>query len=203
MRCPFCNQDNTRVVDSRPVEDTNSIRRRRLCDACGKRFTTYEKVETIPLTVIKKDQNRESYKRSKIQDGVLRACYKRPIPIERVEEMIDSIEGDIFRSEDREISSTKIGEIVMEHLKDLDAVAYVRFASVYREFKDVSTFMAGGVGGGGRHVVRLHRAVHQDCHALHTRPIAIRGGTGAGGGCRGGVQPRGGEDDGCTFRPFR
>ncbi len=127
MRCPFCNQDNTRVVDSRPVEDTNSIRRRRLCDACGKRFTTYEKVETIPLTVIKKDQNRESY--------------KRPIPIERVEEMIDSIEGDIFRSEDREISSTKIGEIVMEHLKDLDAVAYVRFASVYREFKDVSTFM--------------------------------------------------------------
>ena len=141
MRCPFCNQDNTRVVDSRPVEDTNSIRRRRLCDACGKRFTTYEKVETIPLTVIKKDQNRESYKRSKIQDGVLRACYKRPIPIERVEEMIDSIEGDIFRSEDREISSTKIGEIVMEHLKDLDAVAYVRFASVYREFKDVSTFM--------------------------------------------------------------
>ena len=110
-------------------------------DACGKRFTTYEKVETIPLTVIKKDQNRESYKRSKIQDGVLRACYKRPIPIERVEEMIDSIEGDIFRSEDREISSTKIGEIVMEHLKDLDAVAYVRFASVYREFKDVSTFM--------------------------------------------------------------
>lgn len=141
VRCPFCNQDNTRVVDSRPVEDTNSIRRRRLCDACGKRFTTYEKVETIPLTVIKKDQNRESYKRSKIQDGVLRACYKRPIPIERVEEMIDSIEGDIFRSEDREISSTKIGEIVMEHLKDLDAVAYVRFASVYREFKDVSTFM--------------------------------------------------------------
>lgn len=141
MRCPFCNQDNTRVVDSRPVEDTNSIRRRRLCDACGKRFTTYEKVETIPLAVIKKDQNRESYKRSKIQDGVLRACYKRPIPIERVEEMIDSIEGDIFRSEDREISSTKIGEIVMEHLKDLDAVAYVRFASVYREFKDVSTFM--------------------------------------------------------------
>lgn len=107
MRCPFCNQDNTRVVDSRPVEDTNSIRRRRLCDACGKRFTTYEKVETIPLTVIKKDQNRESYKRSKIQDGVLRACYKRPIPIERVEEMIDSIEGDIFRSEDREISSTQ------------------------------------------------------------------------------------------------
>lgn len=141
MRCPYCNQDNTKVVDSRPVEDTNSIRRRRMCDACGKRFTTYEKVETIPLSVIKKDQNREQYDRSKIQAGILRACYKRPIPIEKIEEIIDSIEGEIFHTEEREIASTKIGEIVMEHLKDLDAVAYVRFASVYREFKDVSTFM--------------------------------------------------------------
>lgn len=142
MKCPFCNQDNTRVVDSRPVEDTNSIRRRRLCDACGKRFTTYEKVETIPLSVIKKDQTREQYDRSKIQDGILRACYKRPVPMEQIEEMIDSIEADIFSAEDREISSTKIGEIVMDHLRTLDAVAYVRFASVYREFKDVETFMA-------------------------------------------------------------
>ena len=159
MRCPYCGNPDTRVIDSRPAEDKSSIRRRRSCDECGKRFTTYEKVETIPLIVIKKDNNREQYQRSKIengvlsacykrpvpadqiQDGVLRACYKRPIPIERVEEMIDSIEGDIFRSEDREISSTKIGEIVMEHLKDLDAVAYVRFASVYREFKDANTFM--------------------------------------------------------------
>ena len=141
VKCPFCSQDNTRVVDSRPVEDTNSIRRRRLCDACGRRFTTYEKVETIPLTVIKKDQNREQYSRSKIQDGILRACYKRPISIEKIEEMMDSSEGDIFNTEEREIASTKIGEIVMEHLKGLDAVAYVRFASVYREFKDVSTFM--------------------------------------------------------------
>lgn len=141
MKCPFCNQDNTRVVDSRPVEDTNSIRRRRLCDACGRRFTTYERVETIPLTVIKKDQNREQYSRKKIQDGVLRACYKRPISIEKIEEMLDSIEGEIFNEEEREISSTKIGEIVMAHLKRLDAVAYVRFASVYREFKDVSTFL--------------------------------------------------------------
>ena len=140
MKCPFCNQDNTRVVDSRPVEDTNSIRRRRLCDACGRRFTTYERVETIPLTVIKKDQNREQYSRKKIQDGVLRACYKRPISIEKIEEMLDSIEGEIFNEEEREISSTKIGEIVMAHLKKLDAVAYVRFASVYREFKDVNTF---------------------------------------------------------------
>ena len=141
MRCPFCNQDNSKVVDSRPVEDTNSIRRRRMCESCGKRFTTYEKVETIPLSVIKKDQTREQYDRAKIQDGILRACYKRPIPIEKIEMTMDSIEGDIFDSADREIASTRIGEIVMEHLKDLDAVAYVRFASVYSEFKDVSTFM--------------------------------------------------------------
>ena len=141
MRCPFCNQDNSKVVDSRPVEDTNSIRRRRMCESCGKRFTTYEEVETIPLSVIKKDQTREQYDRAKIQDGILRACYKRPIPIEKIEMTMDSIEGDIFDSADREIASTRIGEIVMEHLKDLDAVAYVRFASVYREFKDVSTFM--------------------------------------------------------------
>ena len=141
MRCPFCNQDNSKVVDSRPVEDTNSIRRRRMCESCGKRFTTYEKVETIPLSVIKKDQTREQYDRAKIQDGILRACYKRPIPIEKIEMTMDSIEGDTFDSADREIASTRIGEIVMEHLKDLDAVAYVRFASVYREFKDVSTFM--------------------------------------------------------------
>ena len=141
MRCPFCNQDNSKVVDSRPVEDTNSIRRRRMCESCGKRFPTYEKVETIPLSVIKKDQTREQYDRAKIQDGILRACYKRPIPIEKIEMTMDSIEGDIFDSADREIPSTRIGKIVMEHLKDLDAVAYVRFASVYREFKDVSTFM--------------------------------------------------------------
>ncbi len=141
VRCPFCNKDNTRVVDSRPVEDTNSIRRRRMCDVCGRRFTTYEKVETIPLNVIKKDQTREQYSRAKLQDGVLRACYKRPIPIDKIEEMIDAIEGDIFNSEEKEISSTRIGEIVMDHLRKVDGVAYVRFASVYREFKDVSTFM--------------------------------------------------------------
>ncbi|MCF0133957.1 MAG: transcriptional repressor NrdR [Blautia sp.] len=141
MKCPYCNQDNTRVVDSRPVEDTNSIRRRRMCDICGKRFTTYEKIETIPLTVVKKDQNRQNYDRRKIQDGILRACYKRPIAVEKVESMMDSIEGEIFATEEKEISSTRIGEIVMDHLKDLDAVAYVRFASVYREFKDVGTFL--------------------------------------------------------------
>ncbi len=141
MRCPFCNSEKIGVVDSRKVEDINGIRRRRLCEACGKRFTTYEKVETIPLTVIKKDQTREQYSRTKVQDGVLRACYKRPVPIEKIEEMLDSIEGEIFGSDDKEISSKRIGEIVMEHLQRLDAVAYVRFASVYRDFKDVSTFM--------------------------------------------------------------
>ena len=141
MRCPYCNQDNTRVVDSRPLEENNSIRRRRMCDACGKRFTTYEKVETIPLIVIKKDQNREQYERSKIEAGILRACYKRPVPVEKINSTIDAIEGKIFNTEEREISSTRIGEIVMEELKNLDAVAYVRFASVYREFKDVNTFM--------------------------------------------------------------
>lgn len=141
MKCPFCNQDNTRVVDSRPVEDTNSIRRRRMCDVCGKRFTTYEKVEAIPLTVIKKDESREQFDRSKIRGGIVRACYKRPISVEQIDAVVDAIETEVFNTEDREIPSTFIGEIVMEHLKKLDAVAYVRFASVYREFKDVNTFM--------------------------------------------------------------
>ena len=141
MRCMYCGHIDSKVVDSRSTDDGTAIRRRRECLNCGKRFTTYEKVETIPLSVIKKDQTREPYDRAKIQGGILRACYKRPIPVEKIEMTIDSIEGDIFDSADREIPSTRIGEIVMEHLKDLDAVAYVRFASVYREFKDVSTFM--------------------------------------------------------------
>ena len=135
------NQENTRVVDSRPVEENNSIRRRRLCDMCGKRFTTYEKVETIPLIVIKKDMGREQYKRSKVEDGVLRACYKRPISAEQVAEAVDAVETRIFNEGEREIPSSRIGELVMEQLKALDGVAYVRFASVYREFKDVNTFM--------------------------------------------------------------
>ncbi len=141
MRCPFCNRDNTRVVDSRPVEESNSIRRRRMCDHCGKRFTTYEKVETIPLTVMKKDKSREQYDRSKIEAGIVRACYKRPIPVDAIEALIDKIESRIFHLEEREIPSTMIGELAMEGLEELDAVAYVRFASVYREFKDVNTFM--------------------------------------------------------------
>ena len=141
MKCPYCNAENTRVIDSRPADDNCSIRRRRECDDCGKRFTTYEKIETIPLIVIKKDKNREAYDRKKIQDGILSSCHKRPVPIEKIEETIDAIESDIFHLERREISSTDIGEIVMNHLKDLDEVAYVRFSSVYREFKDVNTFM--------------------------------------------------------------
>ena len=141
MKCPFCNQDDTRVVDSRPVDDNSSIRRRRMCDACGKRFTTYEKVETIPLIVIKKDQNREQYDRRKIENGVNRACYKRPISAQQITRVVDQIENMVFSREEREVSSETIGEIVMDQLKDLDPVAYVRFASVYREFKDVNTFM--------------------------------------------------------------
>lgn len=141
MKCPFCSQDDTRVVDSRPVDDNCSIRRRRMCDACGKRFTTYEKVETIPLIVIKKDQNREQYDRRKIENGVIRACYKRPISAQQITKAVDQIENIVFSREEREISSETIGEIVMDQLKDLDPVAYVRFASVYREFKDVNTFM--------------------------------------------------------------
>lgn len=141
MKCPFCNQDNTRVVDSRPADDNTSIRRRRMCDACGKRFTTYEKVETIPLIVIKKDQNREQFDRSKIEAGVLRACHKRPVSAEQIHRLVDDVETEVFNLEEREIPSSVIGEIVMDKLKDLEAVAYVRFASVYREFKDVNTFM--------------------------------------------------------------
>ncbi|MBR5578539.1 MAG: transcriptional repressor NrdR [Lachnospiraceae bacterium] len=141
MKCPFCSHDNTRVIDSRPADENNSIRRRRVCDECGKRFTTYEKVETIPLIVIKKDNNRETYDRSKIEAGVLRACHKRPISVDQINRLVDSVETSIFNREDKEVSSGMIGEMVMNKLKDLDTVAYVRFASVYREFKDINTFM--------------------------------------------------------------
>ncbi len=141
MKCPFCGRDNTRVIDSRPAEDGDAIRRRRECDACGKRFTTYEKVETLPLMVIKKDDNRETFDRSKIEGGVFRACHKRPVSAAQVEAMIDEVESAIYQREEKEVSSREIGELVMEKLKSLDSVAYVRFASVYREFKDVNTFM--------------------------------------------------------------
>jgi len=141
MKCPFCSHENTRVIDSRPAEDNNSIRRRRVCDECGKRFTTYEKIETIPLIIIKKDNNREAYDRAKIEAGVLRACHKRPVSAQQITTLVDEVENEIFNREEREIPSGTIGELVMNKLKDLDGVAYVRFASVYREFKDVNTFM--------------------------------------------------------------
>ena len=142
MRCPFCGDDNTRVIDSRPADDNQAIRRRRQCDECGKRFTTYEKVETIPLIVIKKDKNRETYDRSKIESGIVRSCHKRPVSAQAIEQTIDDIENKIFSLEVKEIESKHIGEIVMDRIKDLDQVAYVRFASVYREFKDANTFMS-------------------------------------------------------------
>lgn len=143
MKCPYCGNPDTRVIDSRPAEDGSSIRRRRSCDTCGKRFTTYEKVETIPLIVIKKDNNREQYDRGKIEKGILQACYKRPVPAEVIRKTVEQIETEIFNREEKEIPSKVIGEIVMHKLKDLDEVAYVRFASVYREFKDVNTFKIG------------------------------------------------------------
>ena len=141
MKCPFCSHENTRVIDSRPAEDNNSIRRRRVCDECGKRFTTYEKIETIPLIIIKKDNNREAYDRAKIEAGVLRACHKRPVSAQQITTLVDEVENEIFNREEREIPSGTIGELVMNKLKDLDAVAYVSFASVYREFMDVNTVM--------------------------------------------------------------
>ena len=141
MKCPFCNHENTRVIESRPAEDNNSIRRRRVCDECGKRFTTYEKIETIPLIIIKKDNNRETYDRAKIEAGVLRACHKRPVSAQQITTLVDEVETEISNMEEREIASEVIGELVMNKLKGLDAVAYVRFASVYREFKDINTFM--------------------------------------------------------------
>lgn len=141
MKCPFCNQDSSRVIDSRPADDNTSIRRRRECENCGKRFTTYEKVETIPLIVIKKDKNREPYDRNKIKSGIVRSCHKRPVSMEQIEATVEAIENSIFNMEEKEIESMRIGEIVMDKLKDLDEVAYVRFASIYREFKDVETFM--------------------------------------------------------------
>lgn len=140
MKCPFCGKDNTKVIDSRPTEDS-SIRRRRQCDECGKRFTTYEKVETMPIIVIKKDNNREPYDREKLVAGIVRSCHKRPVSLSEINAMVDEIETQIFNTGEKEIPTTTIGMIVMDKLKALDEVAYVRFASVYREFKDVNTFM--------------------------------------------------------------
>ena len=141
MKCPYCGQDDMRGIDSRPADENTSIRRRRICDSCRKRFTTYETVESLPLIVIKKDSNREPYARSKIESGILRACHKRPVSAEQISNVVDAVETEIFNKGEREIPSRDIGEIVMNHMHDLDPVAYVRFASVYREFKDINTFM--------------------------------------------------------------
>ena len=141
MKCPFCGSEKTRVIDSRPAEDNASIRRRRLCDDCAKRFTTYEKVETIPLMVVKKNGNRDQYSRRKVERGVMMACHKRPVPPTAITRLVDDVEAEVLSRADGEIESRAIGEIVMERLKNTDTIAYVRFTSVYKEFKDVSTFM--------------------------------------------------------------
>lgn len=140
MKCPFCNADNTKVIDSRPTDDNSSIRRRRQCITCGKRFTTYEKPEIIQMMVIKKDHSREFYDRAKLESGIIRSCHKRPVSAQQIDSMIDEVENEIFALGEREVETSVIGELVMQKLRDLDEVAYVRFASVYREFKDVNTF---------------------------------------------------------------
>ena len=142
MKCPFCGYEESKVIDSRPTDEGQRIRRRRECIECGKRFTTYEVIESLPIIVIKKDKSRETFDRTKLTNGLLRACEKRPVSIETIDRLIDEIEVTIQNSLDREVSSEKIGELVMEKLKKVDEVAYVRFASVYRQFKDINTFMS-------------------------------------------------------------
>ena len=141
MKCPFCGFEESKVIDSRPTDEGERIRRRRECLSCAKRFTTYEMIESLPIIVIKKDKSRETFNREKLRNGMLTACEKRPVSIETIERAIDDIEVSIQNSLDREVSSTRIGELVMDRLKNLDEVAYVRFASVYRQFKDINTFM--------------------------------------------------------------
>ena len=142
MKCPFCGFEESKVIDSRPTDEGQRIRRRRECLECGKRFTTYEVIESLPIIVIKKDKSRETFNRNKLMTGLLRACEKRPVSIDTLDNIIDEIEVIIQNSLDREVSSEKIGELVMEKLKKVDEVAYVRFASVYRQFKDIGTFMS-------------------------------------------------------------
>ncbi len=141
MKCPFCGYEESKVIDSRPTDEGQRIRRRRECLECGKRFTTYEVIESLPIIVIKKDKSRETFNRDKLMTGLLRACEKRPVSIDTLDNLIDEIEVIIQNSLDREVSSEKIGELVMEKLKAVDEVAYVRFASVYRQFKDINSFM--------------------------------------------------------------
>ncbi len=141
MKCPYCDYFESKVVDSRPTDEGQAIRRRRECIQCNKRFTTYEKIEEIPLVVIKKDGNRQAYNRNKLLNGIIRACEKRPVSVKQMEEIVDEIEKNLFNSMEKEITTNYIGEMVMNKLKNTDEVAYVRFASVYRQFKDINTFM--------------------------------------------------------------
>lgn len=142
MRCPYCAFAESKVIDSRPTDESNSIRRRRECLSCGKRFTTYETVESVPLVVVKKGGSRQSFDRQKILNGMVRACEKRPVPLERLEKTVAEIEQRLLNSMEREIPSERVGELVMDALKEIDQVAYVRFASVYRQFQDIDSFMA-------------------------------------------------------------
>ena len=142
MKCPFCANLESKVVDSRPADEGASIRRRRECLSCGKRFTTYETVESLPLVVVKKDGSRQSFDKDKVLRGMIRACEKRPVPMETLVKIADTVEQELQNFLERETSTEKIGELVMEHLRDVDEVSYVRFASVYRQFKDIDTFMA-------------------------------------------------------------
>lgn len=142
MKCPFCSYEESKVIDSRPTDEGERIRRRRECMSCGKRFTTYEIIESVPVVVVKKDKSREVFDRDKLFNGMMRACEKRPVSVDVIEKAIDEIEAELQNSLDREVTSVKIGELVMDKLKDIDEVAYVRFASVYRQFKDINTFMS-------------------------------------------------------------
>lgn len=141
MKCPFCDFEDTKVIDSRHTEEGHAIRRRRECEKCNKRFTTYEKVEEVILMVIKKDGSRETFDRSKVMNGIIKACEKRPVPIAEIEKIVDDIERGLNNMMEKEVKSTFIGELIMDRLKDLDEVAYVRFASVYRQFTDINTFV--------------------------------------------------------------
>ena len=141
MKCPYCGYEESKVIDSRPADEGERIRRRRECLKCSKRFTTHEVIETVPIIVVKRDKSREVFDRNKLTAGILRACEKRPVSIEQIEKMVDDIEGQLQSSLDREVTSMKIGELSMEQLKSFDEVAYVRFESVYRQFKDINTFM--------------------------------------------------------------
>ena len=142
MRCPYCNFPESKVIDSRPTDESNSIRRRRECLSCGKRFTTYETVESVPLVVVKKDGSRQAFDRNKILNGLVKACEKRPVSMEVLEKTVSEIEQKLLNSMNREVPSERVGELVMDALKEVDQVAYVRFASVYRQFKDIDSFMA-------------------------------------------------------------